>query len=93
MAAAAAAAVMVVGPGESLKVVGWHHRVGYSGSVAVVVVVAAAAGIAVGRWGRDREQMLKHYRHANSRTVVEVDLNPWMHLKAGQGLDWESELQ
>jgi hypothetical protein len=37
--------------------------------------------------------MLKHYRHANSRTVVEVDLDPWRHLKVGQGLDWESGLQ
>ena len=37
--------------------------------------------------------MLKHYRHANSRTVVvEVDSDPWRHLKAEQGLDWESEL-
>lgn len=37
--------------------------------------------------------MLKYYHHANSQTVVEVDLDPWRHLKVGQGLDWESDLQ
>lgn len=37
--------------------------------------------------------MLKHHRHANSRTVVEVDLDPLSHLKVGQGPDWESDLR
>ena len=56
-----AAAVVVAGPGESLKVVDWHQRGCYSGSVAVVVVAAAAAAsIVVGEWGPDRN--LQHCR-------------------------------
>lgn len=56
----AAAVVVVVGPGESLKFVGWHHRGCYSDSVAVVAVAAAAAWIVVGEWGTDRN--LQHCR-------------------------------
>lgn len=56
----AAAVVVVAGPGESLKVVDWHQRGCYSGSVAVVVAAAAAAWIVVGEWGPDRN--LQHCR-------------------------------
>ena len=55
--AAAAVIVVVAGPGESLKVEGWHQRGCYSGSVAVVGV---AAGIVVGEWEQDRN--LQHCR-------------------------------
>jgi len=57
----AAAVVVVVGLGGNLKIVSWYHWGRYCGSVGVVVVVeAAAAGVAVGEWGPDRD--LQHCR-------------------------------
>jgi len=58
--AAAVMVVVVADPGGSLKVEDWHQRSCYSGSVAVVAIVAAAGGIVVGGWGQDRN--LQHCR-------------------------------